>query len=116
MSRCTVCSYEFDNCTVCVGADYDFENANAGFLHANSSSYSTCVVDCDPSSSPDTVVGYYGSIKTMVCYPCPSPCSNCNIQMIRDAYPILVCDDNLCSNGLVCTSCLAGFVLESGQC
>ena len=53
----------------------------------------------------------------MTCYPCPDPCSNCNIDIIRNAYPILDCGtDQLCSTGLVCTSCLTGYALIGGQC
>ena len=53
----------------------------------------------------------------MTCYPCPDPCSNCNIDIIRNAYSILDCGtDQLCSTGLVCTSCLTGYALIGGQC
>ena len=54
----------------------------------------------------------------MVCYQCPDPCSNCNIDIIRSAYPILDCGgDPLCDDdGLVCTSCLSGYALAAGKC
>ena len=56
----------------------------------------------------------------MTCYPCPDPCSNCNIDIIRTRYyiaPTLDCGTDLkCEEGLVCTSCLAGSALVGGKC
>ena len=58
----------------------------------------TCLQTCPASGAPLTEVGWYGSIKTMVCYQCPDPCSNCNIDIMRNAYPTLDCGtDQLCS-------------------
>jgi proprotein convertase subtilisin/kexin type 5 len=72
---------------------------------------------CPTSTNNLTIVGYYGSILTMTCYPCPTPCSNCNINMIRNNYPTLDCGSDIyCSKGLSCTSCLAGYTLVSGKC
>ena len=69
------------------------------------------------SSNPDTEIGYYGSIVTMICYPCPDPCSNCNIDIASsNSGDELGCDDDLCTNGLVCTDCLLGNALVAGQC
>ena len=79
-------------------------------------SFRTCLHVCPKSSSPDEV-GFYGGIKTLICYSCPGNCSNCNVDIIRNAYPILDCgNDNFCSDGIICTSCLTGNILIAGKC
>ena len=100
-----------------MGHNYDFLNSSASFFYRYSGSNSTCLQTCPVSTNTLTDIGWYGSIKTMTCYQCPDPCSNCNIDIIRSAYPILDCGtDEFCLDGLVCTSCLDNHVLVNGRC
>lgn len=72
---------------------------------------------CPESIDNLTKIGYYGSFLTLNCYPCPSPCSNCNIDIIKNRYPDISCgSDKFCAVGLVCTSCLQGYVVVGGKC
>ena len=75
---------------------------------------------CPASTNTLTQKGYYGSITSMVCYPCPDQCSNCHIQIVLDDYTnlnSLTCQyDELCSKAILCTSCLQGYSLVSNKC
>ena len=64
-------------------------------------------------------VGYYGSIVTMICYPCPSPCLDCDLSIItsNSMYLYLSCGgDPLCEIALQCSLCMTGYVLVAGRC
>jgi len=56
----------------------------------------------------------------MVCYLCPSNCSNCNMDYAAANYALLqpiVCGlDSYCLKGVVCTDCLSGFASTGGVC
>lgn len=103
-----------------MGANYAFTASPAvepAFLYTFNDSYSECQTTCLPSGSPNTIVGFYGSFRSLTCYPCPSPCSNCNIGIIRTRYPDISCgSDDFCKEGLLCTSCLLGYALVAGKC
>lgn len=118
MDRCLNCNEMDDNCTVCRGSGYNYEDSDAGYLFKNDSTYSTCLEACPTYPDVDIDVGYYGSILTMVCYPCPYPCLNCDINLLRtyNNQSVMDCSDSYCSNGIVCTECLAGFSLVGGKC
>lgn len=114
--KCLTCEVWRDNCTSCT----IFPTANYAFLFAYSVQNSTCLTTCPTSSTPLTQRGYYGSISTMICYPCPGGCSNCNINKVRTEYLTLqdiVCkSDTYCSKGVICTTCLEGYSLVGGTC
>lgn len=81
---------------------------------------STCLVTCPTSPAPLTQKGFYGSIGSMTCYPCPGGCSDCNIDFARNNYAYMqsiVCgSDFYCTKGIVCTACLQGYSLVGGAC
>ena len=112
-SHCELCEGKVNNCSLCI----TYPSTNFAFLYTYNDSFSTCQTTCTTSATPATTLGYYGSIATMTCYPCPSPCSNCNIALITAQYPDLKCDgDDECTNGIICTDCLTGYVKVAGQC
>lgn len=80
----------------------------------------SCLVTCPASSSPLTQKGYYGSIGSMTCYPCPGGCSNCNIDYLinnNGTLQNISCGaDFYCSQGIICTSCLQDYSLVGGTC
>lgn len=84
-TNCIACVGYSSNCTSC----QQFPNSNYGFLFTYQSFNSTCLPSCPTSSSPLTAKGYYGSINSMKCYPCPNQCSNCNIGLTMNttAFP-----------------------------
>lgn len=108
------------NCSSCVGGDYAFHNgSNVAFLYKYTSSYAECLTTCPVLAYPayTTQVGFYGSFVDNNCYPCPNPCSNCDISLIRSQYPQISCgSDRLCLTGLKCTTCLLGYALVAGKC
>lgn len=106
------------NCSSCVGAGYAFwTNASVAFLYTYNSSYAECTNPCpNLDGNYSNSIGYYGSYVTLNCYPCPSPCSRCDIVLIRRDYPDISCSDAYCSNGIVCTQCLLGYVVVGGKC
>ncbi len=78
--RCIACIGYDNNCTSCKV----FPNANFAFLWTHAPANLTCLNSCPVSPTPLTVKGYYGSIGSMVCYPCPGQCSNCNIDLVMN--------------------------------
>ena len=116
--HCIACIGYNNNCTSC----QPFSSANYAFLFTYQPLNATCMTTCPVSTSTLTTKGYYGSISTMVCYPCPNQCSNCNINLVMDTalypelQPIVCGNDYLCSAGIQCTSCLQGYSLVAGQC
>lgn len=55
----------------------------------------------------------------MTCYQCPGGCSNCNINLMKTAVTngwYNCGTDQYCLKGLICTDCLLGYSLVSGQC
>jgi hypothetical protein len=111
-TNCLQCIWQAYNCSVCVGP---YDAANSAYLYRNSTSLSTCVKPCPASTSNLTIIGFYGSVVTMTCMLCPSPCSNCDLSMYI-ANPALGCDNSSCLNVLRCTSCLSGFTMVQGKC
>lgn len=114
---CLTCEGEYRNCSSCKGANYTF-TVNTSFLYCYNNSYCECQTTC-PTQPVNflTTIGYYGSYMTMVCYPCPTPCSNCNINIVTTRYPDISCgSDKFCKVGLVCTNCLQDYVVVGGQC
>jgi hypothetical protein len=114
--KCISCEVWRDNCTSCTL----FPGSNYAFLFSYAIGNSTCLTTCPTSTAPLTQRGYYGSINTMICYPCPGGCSNCNIDKVRAQYLTLqdiVCkSDTYCSKGVECTTCLQGYSLVGGTC
>lgn len=119
-NNCLTCEVYSVNCSSCKGADYAFypsPGTTVAFLYRVNNSYSECKTDCPTSTNIQTQIGYYGSFRTLTCYPCPTPCSNCNINIIKNRYPDISCGtDDFCSDGLVCTDCLLGYALVGPKC
>lgn len=117
-TNCLTCEVKSTNCSTCKGANYAFyTGGTTAFLYFYNNSYSECITTCPASADNLTKIGYYGSFVTLTCYPCPTPCSNCNINIIRTRYPDITCEsDKFCNEGLVCTSCLQNYVVVGGQC
>lgn len=111
-TNCQQCDWQAYNCSLCVGP---YTSPNAAYLYRNSTTLSSCVNPCPPSTNNLTTIGYYGSVAIMTCLLCPSPCSNCDLSMYI-ARPALGCDNSSCLNVLRCTSCLSGFTVVQGKC
>ena len=122
-TKCANCD---PKCISCEGYDYNcsrctiFPNSNYAFLYTYVLYNTTCMVNCLNSTDPLTEKGFYGSIGTMTCHPCPGGCSRCNIDYLISQYSYLqsiVCDsDNYCTKGIICTACLQGYSLVGGTC
>lgn len=116
--HCIACVGYNNNCSSCK----PFTSVNYAFLFTYQLYNATCMTTCPTSTSTLTTKGYYGSISTMICYPCPNQCSNCNLDLVMDTVlypelqPIVCGNDYLCSAGVQCTSCLQGYSLVAGQC
>lgn len=116
--HCVACVGFNNNCTSCQA----FPTTYYAFLYTYYTQNSTCMTSCPASNNNLTTKGYYGSIATMICYPCPGQCSSCNIDKVMDTtnfpelQPMVCSNDYLCSKGIVCTSCLQGYSLVGGQC
>ena len=68
-AKCQNCKGYSTNCSLCVV----FPNANYAFLYNYVLYNSTCMATC-PSASALSPKGYYGSIGSMQCHPCPGGC------------------------------------------
>ena len=97
-----------------------FPNTNYAFYYSIVAFNATCYTTCPTSTDPLQNKGYYGSIGSMICYPCPGGCSDCNIDYIIANYATMqsiVCGNDFeCRDGIVCTACLSGYSLVGGTC
>jgi proprotein convertase subtilisin/kexin type 5 len=91
----TMCANCDNHCVACIGWSLNctscqsFSTTYYAFLYTYYLQNSTCMTTCPTSTNQLTTKGYYGSIATMICYPCPSQCSDCNINLVMDTtnYP-----------------------------
>lgn len=114
---CIACTGYHNNCSSC--RPFYTNTTYYSFLYTYVMFNSTCMRTCPVSTSPLTQKGFYGSIQTMICYACPGFCSDCNIAttMASSTLQSINCaNDYLCSKGIYCTACLAGYSLVSGKC